>query len=281
MRKLGSFPSRSDAETFHRFLLSKEIENQLDEVPPIWEIWVLNDDHLSRAQSELDGFLAAPKDPRFQVSLPKSTKKPVTPRRRIVESSRVPATRFLIAACIVLTIYTGLGARHPELINLMAYSRYVKTGPNWPLSPEIMDGQVWRLFSTIFIHLSAMHLLMNMYWMWILGNIIERKKGTAQLIVLTLLTAAGASMTQYYIFGPAFFGISGVVYGLLGYIWMKSMVAPEEGLWVPESLVIFMLAWLFLGVTGSLDALGMRIANGTHFGGLVTGMLIATFPRWR
>ncbi|TWT55569.1 Rhomboid protease GlpG [Thalassoglobus neptunius] len=282
MRKIGTFDSQSLAERFHWFLISKEIENQLDEVPPHWEIWVLDDDLLPKAQEELTAFLESPDDPRFKVSPPKIVKKPKpTPRRTTTDYSSIRVTRFLIVACVVLTIYTGMGTRHPEVVNWLLYSKFQKTGPNWPLSPEIMRGEIWRLVTPIFIHLSVLHLLMNMYWMWILGGIIERRQGPTRLIILTILTAAGSSMTQYFLFGPAFSGISGVVYGLLGYLWMKSMVSPEEQLGVPQSLVLFMLVWLFLGMSGSLEALGMRIANGAHFGGLMAGMLVGSIRSWK
>ena len=284
MRKVGSFDSRKDAEKFHWYLLSKEIENQLDEDPPNWEIWVHNDDYLDQARSDLSEYQQSPTAEKFQVSAPKkkAPPKPERTSRPPAGAPSVPLTRFLIVACVLLSIYTGLGSRQPEVIGLLRFSNvYKPDGWIWPVSPDIAAGQVWRLVTPMFIHLSMIHLVMNMYWMWILAGFVERVRGSGRLVILTLVTAAGAHMTEYVITGPFFFGISGVVYGLLGYFWMKSMVSPEDGFHLPETITLMMLIWLFLGLTGSLKAMGINVANGAHLGGLIMGMILGTIRSWR
>lgn len=282
MRKIGTFESAQQAEQFHRFLLSEEIDNQVDQQPPVWEIWVVNDDELERAKNEYDSFLNFPDDPRFAVkNLPKPKKSKSTDQspRRSHPRSDIPITRFLLVGSIAMTIYTGMGTRHPEVMANIMFSKYVKPDGVWSLPPEIMRGEIWRIFTPAFVHGSVFHLLFNMYFLWILGNTIERTKGSGKFLGICLLTAVGAHFTQYFVTGPNFVGISGVVYGLLGYLWMKQMVAPEEGYFLPDMLIAQMLIWLFLGMAGVLEAWGMHIANGAHFGGLIAGMLIAAFPR--
>ncbi len=283
MRKIGTLESSKDAERFHRFLRSKGIENRVDEVPPEWEVWVLSDDQLEQARAELDSYKNFPDDARFTVKpedLPEEKKDPYsqTEQSFTYRGSDIPVTRFLMVSCVVLTLYTGLGERHPELMSKLKFSNIPKTGATFQIPLEIGNGEIWRIFTPAFVHGSFFHLVFNLYFMWILGNTIERAKGSLYFSILCFITAAGGHFTQYFIVGPNFIGISGVVYGLLGYLWMKQMVALEEGFFVPDIIIMQMFIWLMLGITGVLASWGLPIANGAHFGGLVAGMLVGAFP---
>ncbi|QDT35242.1 rhomboid family intramembrane serine protease [Thalassoglobus polymorphus] len=280
MRKIGTLESSKDAERFHRFLRSEGIDNQIDQVPPSWEIWVLSDADLDRAKAELESFKNFPTDKRFNVKHvppPKAQPEAKAPRRR-ARSHDIPVTRFLLISCIVLTIYTGMGTRHPELMGKLKFSNVAKVGETFQVPPEILHGEIWRIFTPAFIHGSFFHLAFNLYFLWILGNTIERTKGSILFALLCFVTAVGGHFTQYFIVGPNFIGISGVVYGLLGYLWMKQMVSPEEGYAIPDILIVQMLIWLMLGISGVLESWGIPVANGAHFGGLLAGMLLGAFP---
>ena len=67
----------------------------------------------------------------------------------------------------------------------------------------------------------------------------------------------------------SFAGISGVVYALFGYIWMKGRVSPEQGMILHPNTVRLMLGWLVLGFVLRM----MHMANGSHVLGLIVGML--------
>ena len=72
-----------------------------------------------------------------------------------------------------------------------------------------------------------------------------------------------------------FGGMSGVIYGLLGYIWIRNLLAPHPLIALPKELIIFMIGWLFVCMTGILDVLlGVGIANAAHATGLLIGMLL-------
>ena len=66
-----------------------------------------------------------------------------------------------------------------------------------------------------------------------------------------------------------FGGMSGVVYALFGYVWMKGRYEPEQGMILHPSTVQTMLLWLVLCMTGFLG----NIANAAHVVGLVAGIL--------
>ena len=69
--------------------------------------------------------------------------------------------------------------------------------------------------------------------------------------------------------------MSGVVYGLLGYIWIRNRVSPRPILSLPGGLLGFMLIWLLAGMSGFMELLmGVNIANAAHAIGLISGMVL-------
>ncbi len=70
---------------------------------------------------------------------------------------------------------------------------------------------------------------------------------------------------QFYVEGANFGGLSGVVYALLGYLWVLGYRLPHLGLTLPKSIIGFMLAWLVLGFVQPF----MAIANTAHLAGFV------------
>src|SRR5262249_48437129 len=139
----------------------------------------------------------------------------------------------------------------------------------------------------IFLHFGIWHLLFNMFMLYDLGGVIEQRRGPLRYLLLVLVLAVLSNLVQYY-FGhpvregselkwlhlPMFGGMSGVVYGLFGYIWMKARFQPEAGLHIHPNTVVYLVAWFFLCMTGWVGP----IANGAHAGGLIAGMLIGYLP---
>ncbi len=145
----------------------------------------------------------------------------------------------------------------------------------WPiLHGEIRRGQIWRLVTPIFLHFGPIHLIFNLFWLRDLGSAIERRKKWWFLLLLVLVSAVVSNVAQSIASGPTFGGMSGVVYALFGYIWMKGKFEPWEGLGVPPNTVTVMLVWLAICYTGLVGP----IANTAHVVGLVVGALIGGGP---
>ena len=73
-------------------------------------------------------------------------------------------------------------------------------------------------------------------------------------------------------------GISGVVYGLLGYSWMKTRFQPELGIFVPQSTVTFFIVVMFVFMTPVAKTFGFSVANWAHGVGLLAGMAVGYAP---
>lgn len=139
-------------------------------------------------------------------------------------------------------------------------------------SSELTD--IWRVFTPSLMHFSILHITFNLLWWWYLGGKIENKLGTRPLLFLLIAAGTLPSILQFYMTGPNFGGLSGVVYAVVGYTWLMGIRKPDAGIGLPQSYMAFMLIWLVLGFT---DLLGMPIANGAHIGGLLVGLAQALF----
>jgi len=179
--------------------------------------------------------------------------------------SRLPQlTIGLIAISIAVTFVTDFGQSNSSAIFMITRI----ANPNYFLY-EVTQGEVWRLVSPIFVHLSVIHIIFNMLWLWDLGGTIETLKGRLNLVGQILVYAVAGNLAQYYFAGPFFGGMSGVVYGLLGYLWMQGKFNPRFGATLPNAIVYMMLIWYVVCWTGILGP----IANMAHTGGLVTGLV--------
>lgn len=169
-------------------------------------------------------------------------------------------TIALIAISVALTLYIELGANEEALRPLLI------SDPAAGFLGSIAQGEVWRLVTPMFIHFGILHIAFNMMWLWDLGRAIEGRQGPRFLALFVFTAGIAANLAQYLITGsPYFGGMSGVVYGLLGYLWMRG---PSLGIHLHQSTVIMMLVWYVLCWTGLVGP----IANWAHTGGLLIGV---------
>lgn len=143
------------------------------------------------------------------------------------------------------------------------------------LTDTLASGQWWRLLTPMLIHFGILHLAMNTLWYWELGRRIEARQGPLMLLLLTLLFSLAANFAQYLHAGPSLFGgLSGVLYGLLGHCWIFQRLAPTPAYRLPPGVLVMMLAWLLICMTGIFELLQFgAIANAAHVGGLLAGCL--------
>lgn len=145
-----------------------------------------------------------------------------------------------------------------------------------PLADSLALGQYWRLITPIFIHFGVFHIAFNGLWLWEFGRRIETLAGSFHFLMLMLVIAVVSNYCQYLWDGPSLFGgMSGVLYGLLGYIWIRNLIAPSASLRLPRGIIGFMLVWLAVCMSGAITFLfGAGIANAAHVSGLLAGMCL-------
>ena len=152
----------------------------------------------------------------------------------------------------------------------------VRQGAEVSLARLVQDLEPWRWLTPVFIHFSFMHIAFNAAVIIEFGRRIEVAQGALGFWLLVVLTGVLSNLVQVQTgLGPLFGGLSGVGYGLLGFILVRRKLDPANPAWVmhpgvPLSLLIF----LVLFSTGVTEPFGMQVANGAHWGGLVSGALL-------
>lgn len=272
----------------------------VEEEDGAWAVWIYDEDQIDRSREELQSFQKSPDDPKYAaaareaVRLEKEAeKKAKETRKRTVDvrdqwerplHQRAPVTLALIGiSVLVAALLTdpqsqwgrGLLSFGPALCKKPA-AMYLLVSEVGPSLPEIRSGYIWRLVSPIFLHFSIVHILFNMIWMRDLGSAIEHRVGSLRFIGIVLFCAVvSVVLTSQSPEGVVFGGMSGVVYGLAGYVYVKGRCQPELGLYLPQRLLQFFMFWLIIGFLGML---GPRISNYGHLFGLLAGAAIAYLP---
>ena len=141
----------------------------------------------------------------------------------------------------------------------------------------LIDNDWWRLITPVFIHFSFSHIIFNCLWIYVLGKNIERIDGKIIFLILFLFAGIFSNFAQYYFGGVSLFGgLSGVVYGLLGFCMINELNTKHQKYDVPEAIYIFMIVWMILGFFGVLELFGFgNIANYAHLGGLFSGIILS------
>ena len=292
MRQIGSISDPTHAQVFVDYLVIQGIPAQAESDEGGWSIWVRDENDVETARSDLAEFKVNPDNSRY-ADVGREAKKlrdaEISRRRKAAKrtvdmrnqwsrpmSRRAPMVMTLIGLSILLGLLSGLGGlRDGQIMRTLGFAdivTYLETGDGLQ---QIRQGQIWRLVTPIFLHGGALHLIFNMYWLYILGTQVEVLKGTVRFGLIVLAIAVISNLAQFFIGkSPNFFGMSGVVYGILGYIWIKQQYEPAAGFQLQSFTFFFLIIVMVIGFLGLIGG----IANWAHLGGLLTGMAIAYIP---
>ena len=184
---------------------------------------------------------------------------------------------YIIALAIFLTLLTNFG-----LNNFLEPLLFIKTNLNSSFeNTYLINNEWWRLITPTFLHFSITHLVFNCLWIYILGSRIEKLDGLSIFLFIFILTGVLSNAgqffwTQQYLFG----GLSGAVYGLLGYCFIIELDGRHGRYGLPEAIYLFMFIWLLVGFTGVLSFFGFgNVANTAHLVGMIAGFIIGLITK--
>ena len=283
MRRIGQLDGEEQARTFADYLFMHDIDAQLEPGPGDARlIWVMDEDRVEEAKALLSRFRSMPDAEEFFRSSEEAAARRRGEQReaRATEqklkrsgaySWRMGAgglTGVLLGVCIVAAMLTRLG-ESAEWTRWFTISNRLLLDPSafWVSLAEVSRGEVWRLLTPVFLHFSIWHLLFNMLWLKDLGGILEGRVGTGRYAGILVLVALVSNLAQYVTGGPHFGGMSGVVYGIFGYLWVRNRMDFHFGVILAPMASGLLMAFLVLGLLGLLGP----TANAAHFSGLVTG----------
>ncbi len=318
MRQLAILQSETTARKLAAYLVTERIASHVESDKAGHILWVRDEDQLAKAKDILVHFQQSPSDPRYQgvEQSAESIRREEDRRRRektskVVEmrgrwgsgtgiGKRCPAVLAMIAASVLVAILTNSGDHAGDnaiLRNLLFVDPILFTAEHIADQPHfwtsILAGQVWRLITPIFIHYGWMHLVFNMWALFVLGGQIEERRGSLRFLLLALVLAIASNLGES-LFAQLqlpeslalFGGMSGVVYGTFGYVWMKAKFDNSAGFTISRETVFIMMVWFALCILRDFppfDALlgGImkdRVANTAHAVGLILGVAIGYAP---
>jgi GlpG protein len=266
-------PLTTDLSGFISLLNRLRVPHRVSEEAGEQVLWVpdtpqLADDIRALYQQYPEG------DEHYQ--LPAGEQSTSAPRPGFVQQLRdSPVTTLVLLACLIVGAITLLG-ENLDAVRWLTFLDFRVQGEYatfLPLGDSLAAGQWWRIVTPMLIHFGILHLAMNAMWYWELGRRIEWRQGSLHLLGLTLLFSAVSNTVQYQFSGASLFGgLSGVLYGLLGHCWIFQLLAPNPIYRLPRGVLVMMLVWLVLCLSGLVGMLGFgEIANGAHVGGLIIG----------
>lgn len=300
MRMIGKLTGEEKARTFGDYLYVQGIENQIEaDKDNSWAVWIHAEEELERARGLLAKYQENPADPKFQSTSraandlrEQKRKEQIQYQKRMKQRRDLfrplagygfgPVTLILICMSVVVFVLSKFGDNLGAVAGLLISEKYFRDSYGFKglvellrrlanireILPEISHGEIWRLFTPIFIHFGFLHIFFNMLWLRDLGSMIEGRQSSWLLALQVMVFAAVSNLAQFLFYGPIFGGMSGVVYGLFGYIWIRGKYDPGSGLYLHPTTVTMMIIWFFVCLIGIMGP----VANVAHAGGLVAGM---------
>jgi membrane associated rhomboid family serine protease len=225
------------------------------------------------------------------------------------QTKRTPVITYAIIAANVLTwvVIQGMGTTVPLARSVCEYglipgelTGMLPPGTPFPMGEGLVcltdpGRQVLNVLTSMFLHGSWMHLLGNMWFMWIFGNNIEDSMGHARFVLFYLLCGVAAALLQVFVSpssGIPMVGASGAISGVMGaylvlYPRVRVFAMVPIGI-IPISIALpawtMLLYWAALqflgGLTGLVSEAGGGVAFWAHVGGFVAGVvLVKLFAR--
>jgi len=286
MIKVARVPLTSDLSSFSRWLHSQGLVHRITEELGEQALFVESEGVEQQVKDALQLYLT---DKAFKLQLDEMPKKhflppqieELYPRAR---PSQAPLVYAFMLLSIIFALLTDFGQGGPILRAFLILDPFSLRSEGLAIDLNTLygriqglwitleQGEVWRLISPGFIHFNVMHITFNLLMLWLLGGQLEVQKGSFSFLFLALFVSTISNVAQLFETSYLFGGLSGVVYGLVGYCWLWKHYEPQ--IFFPDILMKFSLVWLILGYTPVTEWLGWgRMANAAHLYGLISGLI--------
>lgn len=318
MRQLVTLKDQASAQRFAAWLVTQKIEAHAEQERDGWVIWVREEDRLAAAREHLERFKLEPDNARYRSAeqqaaamLREEQQKREKAQRNTVDMSRqwgkginTPRSQplvmvFILVSIIVFALTDWGNQRGPGLLSTLQFSGgRVALAANPPARTyvwkDIAGGEVWRLITPMFIHFGLMHLAFNLMAVYDFGGQIENRLKSGWFLLLVIAIAIVSNVAQvlvdsflehpYFPEVGNFGGMSGVNYGLFGYVFVRSRIMHDSTYLLRPETSLIMVIWLVLCIgrnfAGENFGGGMSyVANSAHMAGMLAGMAIAYAPR--
>ncbi len=176
--------------------------------------------------------------------------------------NNVTVTNTLIAICVGVYLITEIAGDTKSSVDMVRYGA--------KFNPLIISGDWWRFITPIFLHFGLMHLIMNMFSLYVLGPAVETLFGKLRFFIIFMLSGMIGVMASFAFIDGVSAGASGAIFGLLGallyYAWLEKEADYKVD--VKQIMVIVAINLVYGFSVSSID-------NAGHLGGFLGGFLTA------
>jgi len=289
MKQVAKAPLGSDLSIFSQWLLSEGLQHRITEFEGMQVILMSNERHKAQVEQALERYLI---EPEFQVWVKGQLSDNLKRTKSGAPSSdeyllnyiratprQAPVIFILIFVSAIFAFLSDFGQGGPFLRAMLILDPFKLSfdlssiSGRWNGLIELLAmGEMWRVLTPDFIHFNLMHITFNLLMLWVLGGQLEIQKGSISFIALVIFVSIISNIAQLLETSFLFGGMSGVVYGLVGYCWLWKYFQPT--IFFPSALMKFSIGWLILGYTPITEWLGWgRMANAAHLYGLFAGVI--------
>ena len=272
MIKAASLGIDIDLLSYSQFLKQQGLRHRIVEESGMQAIYVESSIEVQFIQQSLEKFINGKEIEQSERARPSGSAISI---KRIIYSIltafiQSPITMILIVICLTVAAISSLGAAASR-VDFMFYPLIDSSSLSALIGDINSLGVAFGTLAPMFLHFGELHLVFNLLWLWYFGKQLESLQPAGMFIALVVLTSFVSNTTQYMaIEYNNFGGMSGVVYGLLGYTWIIHSLMPRSYLLINTNMFIFfVLALVLMEVVAS-----SWIATAAHVGGLVSGVAI-------
>jgi len=182
--------------------------------------------------------------------------------REIFSYGKPRLTYLLIALNVVIFFIVELTGGSMDIEHLIDFgAKY---------NPYIVDGQWWRIISSMFLHIGFFHIFMNMLALYYLGHAVERIFGTLRLFIIYMLAGIGGGLASFAFTIQVSAGASGAIFGLFGALLFFGTIHKQLFLQTMGRNLLFIV-----GINIVFGFVVPQIDNSAHLGGLIGGFIAA------
>ena len=267
MIKIASMSLDKNLSSYSNYLKGIGIVHRITEESGRLSIYVANPDNLSKAKHMLDLYM----NDQLEISDNFVEEKLFPLDFNLLGLLRqTPITTCIIGLTILLAIITSLGS-DLSAFSVLLYPLFDASrlpGSLIELNPVLA---LIKTVTPMFLHFGELHLVFNMVWMWYFGKQLEQTLPAWLFLSTIILISFTGNTVQYLVSGyNNFGGMSGVIYGLLGFSWIVSKFQIKKNMIITNSLFLFFIVSLVLMEVFASS----KIATAAHVSGLVSGLIV-------
>ncbi len=199
-------------------------------------------------------------------------------RPRFVTNILIGINVAVYVILVILSISTAGG-----LGQLGGIDQNVILNAGGQLNYLVAQGQVWRIFTAMFLHFNLLHIGLNMFSLFLIGGVVEMVFGKWRYLLIYLGSGIAGGILTFYVspLNTLAAGASGAIFGVFGALGVFYIINRQALGRYGAGAITNWLFWLGLNLVFGFSQPGIGILD--HIGGLVAGMIIAALlmPRLR